>query len=172
MRISDVTVEWLQKLDLKAHGAGAVTIDGVHHRRLAPVVDGRGEVTELWSQPWEGFGPPVHIYQSATDAGVAKCWHLHAIHTDQFAISRGKVQVVVADVREDSSTFGDVNVFFLGTLNPGLVRIPPGLLHGWKALSGPETIVTNFQSHVYDPSDEYKFPWDCVLEDIWQPRNG
>jgi hypothetical protein len=32
--------------------------------------------------------------------------------------------------------------------------------------------VLNFQSHVYDPSDEIKLPWDCVLEDVWEPKNG
>src|SRR5215510_9506031 len=151
MKAKDITVEWLQGLEYSISPLGTATIDGVVHRRLTPIVDGRGEVTELWSEPWEGFTPAVHIYQSGTDYGVVKCWHLHDIHTDQFAISRGKVQVTLADVREDSPTFGQVNLFMLGTLNPGLVRIPPGLLHGWKALSGPETIVLNFQSHVYDP---------------------
>jgi dTDP-4-dehydrorhamnose 3,5-epimerase len=172
LKASEITVEWLQGIDFVVRGPGQVTVDGVRHRRLTPIVDGRGEVTELWSAPWEGFEPPAHIYQSGTDAGVVKCWHLHEVHTDQFAISRGKVQVVVADVREGSPTFGEVNTFFFGSLNPGLLRIPPGLLHGWKALTEPETLVLNFQSHVYDPSDEYKFPWDCVLSEVWQPRNG
>ena len=45
-------------------------------------------------------------------------------------------------------------------------------MHGWKALAQPETIVVNLQSHVYDPADEFKFPWDCVLRDVWEPRNG
>jgi hypothetical protein len=25
---------------------------------------------------------------------------------------------------------------------------------------------------VYDPADEWKLPWDCILPDIWEPRNG
>ncbi|MGQ0776881.1 MAG: dTDP-4-dehydrorhamnose 3,5-epimerase family protein [Pseudonocardiales bacterium] len=172
MKADQIKVDWLKSIDYQLFPVGRVTIDGVFHRNLTPIVDGRGEVTELWSEPWQGFGPPIHIYQSGTDYGVIKCWHLHEIHTDQFAISRGKVQVTLVDVREDSTSFGHVNIFVLGTLNPGLVRIPPGLLHGWKALSGPETLVLNFQSHVYDPTDEYKFPWDCVLKDVWQPKNG
>ena len=45
-------------------------------------------------------------------------------------------------------------------------------MHGWKALTKPEVIVVNFQSHVYDAMDEYKFPWNCVLENIWEPKNG
>lgn len=162
----------LQRRRFSVAPTGLATINGLMHRHLSPIVDGRGEVTELWSDPWEGFTAPVHIYQSGTDFGVVKAWHLHPEHTDQFAITRGKVQVVVADNRINSPTRNEANVFFFGTLNPGLLRIPPGLLHGWKALTGPETIVLNFQSHTYDPADEIKLPWDAILPDIWEPRNG
>jgi dTDP-4-dehydrorhamnose 3,5-epimerase len=170
---SKVTVEWLREQDYHIFPAGhAPTIKGVNFRPLKVHLDGRGDVTELWSSPWDGFIPPEHVYQSATDLGVVKCWHLHEIHTDQFSVTRGKIQVTLVDIREDSESFGDVNVVIMGALSPGLLRIPPGLLHGWKCLSDPEVIVTNLQSHVYDPQDEYKFPWNCVLEDVWQPKNG
>ena len=36
----------------------------------------------------------------------------------------------------------------------------------------PEVIVVNLQSHVYDADDEFKFPWNCVLEEVWEPKNG
>ena len=39
-------------------------------------------------------------------------------------------------------------------------------------LTQPEVIVVNLQSHVYDAADEFKFPWNCVLEEVWEPRNG
>ncbi len=172
MKPSQVTVDWLQRIELSSPTLNNPSIEGVLFRTLVSHVDGRGDVTELWSVPWSGFDQPQHVYQSATDAGVVKCWHLHAIHTDQFAITRGKVQVTVIDVREESPTFGSVDVFILGTQKPGLVKIPPGLLHGWKALSAPEIIVFNLQTHVYDPDDEYKFPWDAVIPGVWEPNNG
>jgi dTDP-4-dehydrorhamnose 3,5-epimerase len=75
-------------------------------------------------------------------------------------------------VREASSTFRQVNVLIAGTLNPVFIRVPPGVMHGWKALSRPEAIVLNFQSDVYDPADQIKLPWNCVLPEIWEPRNG
>ncbi len=173
MKAAEVTVEWLESLSYEIFPAAhEPTIDGVVTRDLAVNLDGRGEITELWSDPWDGFLRPAHVYQSATDFGVVKCWHLHEVHTDQFVITRGKVQVTLVDLREGSPSFGHVNVLIRGTLRPGLTRIPPGIMHGWKALSAPEIIVLNLQSHVYSPDDEYKFPWDCVLEDVWQPRNG
>jgi dTDP-4-dehydrorhamnose 3,5-epimerase len=150
------------------------TIDGMIRRPLRPIVDGRGDVIELWTMAWteDGLVVPTHAYQSATDFGVTKCWHLHHTHTDQFTVTRGKMQVVCADVRRDSPSYGDVNSFIIGVQTPTLLLIPPGVMHGWKALSQPETIVVNFQSHPYDPNDELKFPWDCVLTEIWEPRNG
>lgn len=176
MRAHDITVEWLQQQQYKQYSSfNGPTIDGVIAKDLKIHVDGRGDVIELWSRPWvesEGMIVPQHVYQSSTDYGVVKCWHLHEIHTDQFTVTRGKLQVTLVDIRTDSPTFGHVNAFILGAQRPRLIKIPPGIMHGWKALSQPEVIVVNLQSHVYDAADEYKFPWDCVLAEVWEPKNG
>ncbi len=173
MKMSEVTAEWLQQIDftIKSTMQGP-TIEGIKFKKLSPIVDGRGDVIEMWSRPWEGYTVPEHVYQSATDYGVVKCWHLHEIHTDQMVVTRGKIQIVAADVRKDSPTFGHVNSFILSTATPGLLRIPPGCIHGWKGLSIPEVIVTNVQTHVYDAADEFKLPWDTVLTEVWEPKNG
>lgn len=175
-RIQDVTVAWLETLSYQVQPASRPpTIDGVVVKDLQVHLDGRGDVIELWSQPWmtaHGLVQPQHIYQSATDYGVVKCWHLHALHTDQFTVTRGKIQVSLVDLRRGSPSFAHVNRIFLGVQRPRLIMIPPGVMHGWKALSVPEVIVVNLQSHVYDPADEFRFPWDCVLSEVWEPING
>lgn len=173
---SEVTVEWLQSIEYKVQSPyRKPSIEGVVLKDLNPLPDGRGDVIELWSRPWlesDNLVMPAHVYQSATDYGVVKCWHLHDIHTDQFTVTRGKLQVTLVDIRPDSPTFGHVNPIFLGVQRPRLIKIPPMVMHGWKALTAPEVIVVNLQSHVYDAADEFKFPWDCVLEEVWEPRNG
>ena len=60
----------------------------------------------------------------------------------------------------------------MGAGIPRFLKIPPGIIHGWKALGDTESIVVNYQSHPYDAADEYKFTWNCVLEEIWGPHNG
>lgn len=175
MKAKEIDVEYLKKVEYKIQSVfRKPTIQGVRLKDLNVLLDGRGEVTELWSEPWasEGFIRSNHIYQSATDFGVVKCWHLHEIHTDQFVVTRGKIQVTLVDLREDSETYGHVNTIFMGSLKPRLLLIPPMIMHGWKCLSTPEVIVVNLQSHIYDSSDEYKFPWNCVLENVWEPNNG
>lgn len=173
-RANEVTVEWLQSLDFQIQPPGRATIEGVIVRDLTVHLDGRGDVTELWSRSWakDGIGPCEHVYQSATDFGVVKCWHLHEVHTDHFTVTRGKLQVSIVDLRPESPTFRHVNCLFLGSLRPRLIKIPPRLMHGWKALTEPEVLVVNAQSHVYDAADEFKFPWDCVLPEVWEPKNG
>jgi len=174
MKASEITVDWLRSIDLKLQPLNSVpTIEGVLIKDLKVNLDGRGEITELWSYPWlnDGISEVQHVYQNATDFGVIKCWHCHEVHTDQFAVTRGKLQVTIVDLREDSPSFGDVNIVFLGTLKPRLLKIPPMVMHGMKALSWPEVLVVNLQNHVYDPSDEYKFPWDCIIPEVWEPNN-
>ncbi|MFC1649275.1 dTDP-4-dehydrorhamnose 3,5-epimerase family protein [Patescibacteria group bacterium] len=176
MEPGKITKSWLKRQKYQKQNIYSLpTISGVVLKELTPLLDSRGELTELWSKSWvkkEGFVNPSHCYQSTTDYGVVKCWHLHAIHTDQLAVTRGKIQLVLVDLRNKSKTFGHVNSIFMGTQKPRLLKIPPGIMHGWKSLSRPEVIVVNFQSHVYDPNDEYKYPWNCVLKNIWGPING
>lgn len=175
MGSSDLTCEALKSIEYSIQSVyNPPTIDGVIARELKPIVDGRGELTELWSKPWlaDGLVEFVHMYQTATDFGVVKGWHLHKAHTDQLIVTRGKLQLCLVDIRPASPTLGHVNILFLGSQKPRLVLVPPMILHGWKALSLPEVLVVNLQSHLYDPTDEYKFPWNCVLENIWEPKNG
>ena len=171
----DITDKWLKSIDFKLQNIYLPpTIKDLVVKDLNPILDGRGEVTELWSRPWlnDGLIEPEHVYQSSTDFGVVKGWHYHKLHTDQHVVTRGKLQLCLVDIRTDSPTFGHLNILFLGSLKPRLIKIPPMIMHGWKALSQPEVIVINFQSLVYDPKDEYKLAWDCVLENIWEPNNG
>jgi len=150
----------------------AKPLEGIVFLNLKPIVDGRGDLTELWSAPWvktKKVIQPAHIYQSATDFGVVKAWHLHREHTDQFVVTRGKLQVVCADVRRGAGTFKRYNSIIVGAQNPALIKIPPGIMHGWKALSVPEAIVVNLQSHGYDPNDELRFSWDTLSPGVWEP---
>ena len=147
-------------------------LDGMAVVPLQSIVDGRGELTELWSTSWmrsKHVIKPEHIYQSATDYNVVKAWHLHRQHTDQFVVTRGKLQVMCADVRQDSPTFQRYNSYIVGLQQPMLIKIPPGIAHGWKALSIPEAIVINLQSHTYDAGDELRFAWDTILKGSWEP---
>jgi dTDP-4-dehydrorhamnose 3,5-epimerase len=175
VKIAEITEQWLEEQTYNVQKG--LSIEGTFLKELAPLVDDRGDVIELWSTAWPEFQAGTvlqakHVYQSATDPGVVKAWHLHEVHTDQFTVTRGKLQVCMVDIREGSPTFGHANSVILGMQRPRFLRIPPGVMHGWKALGTVESIVVNFQTEPYDAKDECKFTWNCVLEEMWGPKNG
>ncbi|MFQ5986889.1 MAG: dTDP-4-dehydrorhamnose 3,5-epimerase family protein, partial [Thermoplasmata archaeon] len=77
-------------------------------------------------------------------------------------VLKGTAKVVCYDNREDSKTKGAVDEFFPGEQNPLLIKIPPGVLHGFKAV-GPEPVyLVNLPTRLYnhEEPDEYRVPYD------------
>lgn len=150
-------------------------LDGVKFIDLLWRVDGRGKLIEIGTPVFfnGNWLFPAHVYQTYTDKDVIKAWHVHKEHTDQFGITHGKLNLVLADIREQSSTFGKYVSVVIGRDNPMAVRVPPGVLHGWKALSHG-CMVTNMQTHIYNPFDEIRYPFDMqfLIDFEWQPLNG
>ena len=70
------------------------------------------------------------------------------------------MKVALYDPREESSTEGEVNEFFLGEHRPLVLRIPPGVYHGFKTISTEEALLINIstQSYRYDAPDEFRVP--------------
>lgn len=159
-----------QTLSVRSIWNGA-TIDGVYVRNLKTNVDGRGDLTEIWTQNWDdpNILPIEHAYYNLTDKGVTKGWHWHAHTSSQYVCLAGKMQIVLIDLREDSKTFGEVNQFTPSEKNPQLIKIPPFVLKGWKALEKNSVIINLLSSK--DTKDNFKTPVENFLPDIWQPRN-
>ncbi len=57
-------------------------------------------------------------------------------------------------VKDFRRNLGMVNEFFIGVANPMLVKIPPGVLHGFKGIGTETAIVINTTTKLY----EYKNP--------------
>ena len=171
MNTGDITLKWFKKQKFVLQNtSNKPSIDGVICKKLSPIVDDRGDLTELWSTGWpdsSNFLQPVHCYQSTTRSGVTKGWHLHKSHISQIAITKGKLQLVLVDVRLGSNTFGITNNMYVGIENPSLVKIPSGIMYAWKALSQSEVIVTSFHPHLYDPEEDFHFSIESILSHVW-----
>ncbi len=102
-------------------------IEGVQVRKLRLIPDERGFLMELMRSDWEEFEAFGQVYITAVYAGVVKGWHYHKIQTDHFSCVQGMAKVVLYDGREDSPTHGEVNEFFMGRLNPIMLKIPKGV---------------------------------------------
>jgi len=149
-------------------------IVGVYYKKLDTRLDGRGDLTELWSKPWANKEPVTekveHVYYNTTHEGVVKGWHVHEHTFSQYTCVFGKMQIVLVDLRKSSKTFGFVDQFVIGEKNPSLIKIPPGVLKAWKSLRGDSVIINLLTSA--DLEDNYKYPIDSILNDIWEPKNS
>ena len=154
-------------------GTGAL-IEGVGVRAGRVIPDERGRLGEIMraDDPWfEKFG---QTYFTTTFPGVVKAWHFHRKQTDHFYVIKGTVKVALFDGREGSATKDVLNEVYLGEHNPGLLRIPPGVWHGWMCTSADEAYILNVVSEMYDREnpDEFRAAAHGEIPYEWTRRDG
>ena len=104
----------------------------------------------------EDFGQLSH---SMMRTGVVKAWHLHTRQIEWWYVAAGQVKLALHDLREASATRGITMEVLLGDEHPLLVRIPPGVAHGCKCLSGPAHLFY-IATLEYDPAEDLRIPED------------
>jgi len=150
-------------------------IDGVRVKELKLLPDERGFLMEILRSDDEIFERFGQVYMTVAYPGVVKGWHYHKVQTDFFTVVGGMMKIVLYDPRADSPTRGEVNEFFMGDLNLLLITIPPGVLHGMKAIGDGPGYVVNCPTEPYnhgDP-DEYRVdPHDNDIPYDWARKDG
>ena len=130
-------------------------IDGVTVTPLVAHGDNRGALTELLTTR-DGLSEPiVHVYEVEAKAGSLRGWVYHRHQSDRLAFTRGRFRIVLFDMRQDSPTFNKLSVLILGKERPGLLRIPPFVVHAVQNLGDDATFI-NMPTRVYDPRDPDK----------------
>jgi len=137
-------------------------IEGVAVKQLARHADQRGYLMELLRSDDPIFSKFGQCYVSMNYPGVVRAWHWHEKQDDFFVVVKGMIRVGLYDQREGSATQGEVNDFYLGENNTILVKIPVGVVHGYKTIGMEPSLLINFPSEAYDPNepDEYRLPWN------------
>ncbi|MEM8753794.1 MAG: dTDP-4-dehydrorhamnose 3,5-epimerase family protein [Pseudomonadota bacterium] len=135
--------------------------------KLLPNEAGRlMEVQRVDDDHYPGFGQ-AYITQSLN--GVVKAWYRHERQIDQIAVVSGLSKLVLYDDREDSPTNGVVQVIMMGELQPRLVKIPPMIWHGFKAIGETSAFFLHLNTHAFDfdnpdeerlPADDPKIPYE------------
>ena len=69
-------------------------------------------------------------------------------------------QVFLCDLRESSSTCGQVNTLFVGTHRLWKLRIPPGVAHGFKIVGTEAGVLVYATNLFYNPQDEGRMAYD------------
>ncbi len=120
----------------------------------------RKDWTDIYGEDKEFFMQ----YFSETPSGVARdetLWHYHpTTQDDRFSVVKGEIVVAIADNREDSSSKGLLNLFYINSReNPYIVLIPKRTLHGFMAVSKEPAILINFPTGLYNPQEEGRIPY-------------
>ncbi len=137
------------------------TIAGLVVRRLVPIEDMRGQITEVYRGSW-GFSPDplVYIYQVTLRVGSVRGWVVHKKQEDRIFTSQGVMTWAFYDARASSPTHGLLNVLTFSEQNRAIFVIPRGVYHAVKNIGEREAMFLNTPTRPYDhrDPDKYRLP--------------
>jgi len=126
--------------------------------------DDRGyflEVLRMGQGLVQGFpAAGTQVSAALSYPGAIKAFHYHLRQTDVWTPALGMFQVVLADLRIGSATFGVRNTLYTGALKPWQILIPPGVAHGYKIIGTDPAMLVYATDRFYDPADEGRLPFD------------
>ncbi|MFA6169603.1 MAG: dTDP-4-dehydrorhamnose 3,5-epimerase family protein [Candidatus Margulisiibacteriota bacterium] len=146
-------------------------IEGVKIIPLKKIPDERGMIMHMLRTTDPHFEKFGEVYFSVAYPGVIKGWHLHTKQTQFYAVIQGMIKLVMYDERKDSKTYGELMEIFTGEDNYQLIRIPVGVVNGYKTIGVKPAIVANCATEPheqnemlrYDPLKSHiKYDWSLV----------
>ena len=151
-------------------------IAGVRVQPFAIYPDDRGyflEVNRTGRGLASGFPPETTQTSAALNyPGTIKAFHFHLHQTDCWTPAKGLFQVVLADLRIGSPTFGQRNTMYVGALRPWQILIPPGVAHGYKVIGKDEAMLVYLTDRFYNPEDEGRIPYnDPGINYDWETQH-
>lgn len=124
-------------------------IEGVIITKIERNDDERGSLAELFRQDLADFHPAMS-YLSWTNPGIVRGPHEHVYQSDFFVfVGPGNFRLHLWDRRPESSTKGEKIEIEVGADNPCSVLVPPGVVHGYQAISETPSLSINFPDKLY-----------------------
>jgi len=120
---------------------------------LKKICDERGMIMHMLRRDDPHFKQFGEIYFATAYPGAVKGWHEHTRQTQNYAVIKGMIKLVLYDNRQQSPTYKNLMELFIGEDNYQLVVIPPGIINGYKTISSETAIIANCATLPY-ASDE------------------
>ena len=141
--------------------AGAYIVEPTIHG------DQRGMFIETYRREWFPNGREMLQGNRANrQAGALVGLHYHLHQADYWYVPFGHARVVLHDLREGGPTDGATLELDLTGENHMGVFIPPGVAHGFSALT--DMVITYLVDNYYNPADELGVMWsDSVIGADW-----
>jgi dTDP-4-dehydrorhamnose 3,5-epimerase len=121
--------------------------------------DQRGLFIETYRREWFPQGREmVQGNRANRQQGALVGLHYHLHQADYWYVPSGHARVVLHDLREGGPTDGATQMLDLTGDNHLGVYIPPGVAHGFAALT--EMVITYLVDGYYNSADELGVAWD------------
>jgi len=139
---------------------------------LKQIPDERGKIMHMLRADDSHFEKFGEIYFSVVYPGVIKGWHVHKKTTLNYAVVSGMIKLVLYDDRKGSPTKGKLMELFMGEDNYVLVKIPPGIVNGFKGVGVKPAIVANCATEPHDPEEIIRIdPFDKRIPYNWELKH-
>jgi dTDP-4-dehydrorhamnose 3,5-epimerase len=136
-----------------AHISGVYVVEPVIHG------DQRGLFIETYRREWiPGAREMIQSNRANRQQGALVGLHYHLHQSDYWYIPFGTARVVLHDLREGGPTDGATHSLDLSGENHVGVYIPPGVAHGFAALT--DMVITYLVDGYYNAADELGVAWD------------
>ncbi len=149
-------------------------IEGVEIKKLVTHPDDRGCFNEILRDDDKLLAHFGQASITTTYPGVIKAFHWHEKQDDLWYVVSGMAQVVLHDRRDGSPTQGQTNVIYAGDQNQVLIKIPVGVLHGYRVI-GPKPVTLIYfttKSYVAADPDELRVAFDDpAIGFDWSTKN-
>jgi dTDP-4-dehydrorhamnose 3,5-epimerase len=134
-------------------------IDGVVIVKPEVFGDDRGRFVETYRREWiPGAREMLQSNRADRRAGALVGLHYHLHQADYWYVPFGTARMVLHDLRLGSPTDGATFVLDLSGDNHLGVFIPPGVAHGFAALT--DMTITYLVDGYYNPADELGVAWN------------
>ena len=129
-------------------------IEGLVVTPLAVIADERGAVLHMLRADAADFTRFGECYFSEVVPDAVKAWKRHRLQTQNLAVPRGRIRMVLYDTRHGSRTAGSVAALELGRPDAYLrLHIPPGIWYGFIALGTSPALIANCADRPHDPAE-------------------
>tara|TARA_Y100001934_G_C12329521_1_gene764327 strand:+ start:1011 stop:1532 length:522 start_codon:yes stop_codon:yes gene_type:complete len=147
---------------------GHAMIEDVIIKPLKKIPDERGMIMHMIRADDPLFKCFGEVYFSVGHVGAIKGWHLHTKQTQHYAVIQGMIKLVLFDERPDSPTKGELMEIFTGEDKYELIKIPTGVVNGYKAYGAKSAIIANMADMPHDPTEMKRYdPLDSHIPYQW-----
>lgn len=124
-------------------------IKNVIIKQLNKHADERGWLAEIYREDDLNYQPAMS-YISMTKPGIVRGPHEHVYQSDCFVfVGPGNFELHLWDRQENSETKDEYLKIEVGENNPTMVIVPPGVVHGYKAIGDTDAYSINLPDKLY-----------------------